>query len=90
MWAWNENKNVENEKKKQEQKTAIDYLLKCFGYVLTRNKGNPEGIQKGCKVIPNHAFGDHSSCGLCVSPKKVQKAIGTSHYLMARIFAERT
>ena len=38
-------------------KTVIDYLVKCFGYVLTQNKGNPEGIRKGCKVIPSHAFG---------------------------------
>ncbi|XP_020615725.1 uncharacterized protein LOC110053783 [Orbicella faveolata] len=44
-------------------KTVIDYLVKCFGDVLMQNKGNPEGIRKGCKVIPNHAFGDHSSCG---------------------------
>ena len=44
-------------------KTVVDYLVKCFGYVLTQNKGNPEGIRKGCKVIPSHAFGDHSSCG---------------------------
>ena len=51
-------------------KTLTDYLVKCFGYVLTQNKGNPEGIQKGCKVIPNHAFGDHSSCGSWCQYKK--------------------
>ncbi|XP_074616472.1 uncharacterized protein LOC141875922 isoform X1 [Acropora palmata] len=51
-------------------KTVIDYLVKCFGYVLTQNKGNPEGIRKGCKVIPNHAFGDHSSCGSWCQHKK--------------------
>ncbi|XP_074606562.1 uncharacterized protein LOC141859642 [Acropora palmata] len=51
-------------------KTVIDYLVKCFGYVLTQNKGNPEGIRKGCKVIPNLAFGDHSSCGSWCQHKK--------------------
>ena len=48
---------------KSMSKSVVDYLVKCFGYVLTQNKGNPEGICEGCKVIPNHAFGDHSSCG---------------------------
>ena len=46
-------------------KTVVDYLVKCFGYVLTQNKGNPEGICKGCKIIPSHAFGEHSACGSC-------------------------
>ncbi|XP_068694458.1 uncharacterized protein [Montipora foliosa] len=58
---------------KSMSKTVIDYLVKCFGYVLTQNKGNSEGICKGCKVIPNHAFGDHSSCGTwCQYPKNPQ------------------
>ena len=29
---------------KSMSKTVTDYLVKCFGYVLTQNKGNPEGI----------------------------------------------
>jgi hypothetical protein len=51
-------------------KTVSEYLTKCFGYVLTQNKGNPEGISNGCKNIPKHAFGDHSSCGPWCSYKK--------------------
>ena len=50
-------------KHKSMSKTVVDYLVKCFGYVLAQNKGDSEGIRKGCLVIPNHAFGDHSSCG---------------------------
>ena len=34
---------------KSMTKTVVDYLVKCFGYVLTQNKGNPEVIHKGCK-----------------------------------------
>lgn len=44
-------------------KSVAEYLTKCFGYLLTQNKGNPDKIAKGCTSIPKHAFGDHSSCG---------------------------
>ena len=43
-------------------KTVNDYLAKCFGYVLTQNKWDAEGIRQGCRVILKHAFGDHSLC----------------------------
>lgn len=41
-------------------KTVNDYLVKCFGYVLIQNKGDAEDIRQSCRVIPKHAFGDHS------------------------------
>ena len=41
-------------------KTVNDYLVKCFGYVLIQNKGDAKGIRQGYKVIPKHAFGEHS------------------------------
>lgn len=41
-------------------KTVNDYLAKCFGYVLIQNKADAKGIRQGYKVIPKHAFGDHS------------------------------
>jgi hypothetical protein len=58
------------ENHKNLTKSVVEYLTKCFGYVLNQNKGNPEEIAKGCKVIPNHAFGDHSSCGSWCSYNK--------------------
>ena len=48
---------------KMVTKTVADYLGKCFSYLLTQNKGDAEGIRQGCRVIPKHAFGDHSLCG---------------------------
>ncbi len=44
-------------------KTVVDYLVKCFGYVLAQNKGDPEAVREGCLVIINPAFGDQTSCG---------------------------
>ena len=40
---------------------CLAYFL--LRYVLSQNKGNPEGILKGCKNIPEHAFGNHEECG---------------------------
>ena len=37
-----------------------DCLVKCFGYVLIQNKADAKGIRQGYRVIPKHAFGDHS------------------------------
>ena len=50
-------------KHKSLTKQVIEYLGKCFTYVLTQNKGDASEIRRSCKVIPKHAFGDHSCCG---------------------------
>lgn len=50
-------------KHKSLTKSVSDYLTKCFEYVLQQNKGDPQGISNGYKVIPKHAFGEHNSCG---------------------------
>lgn len=36
-------------KHKQLSTTVKDYLTKCFGYVLSTNKGKPDEISNGCK-----------------------------------------
>ena len=41
---------------------VINYLVKCFSYCVTQNKGNPLALQTALKSIVPHAFGDHSTC----------------------------
>ena len=41
---------------------VINYLVKCFSYAITQNKGNPEEIKKAIECIVPHAFGDHAKC----------------------------
>lgn len=45
---------------KQNDCLMNDCLVKCFGYVLIQNKADAKGIRQGYRVIPKHAFGDHS------------------------------
>lgn len=41
---------------------VVSYLVKCFSYCITQNKGNPSALQKELKSIVPHAFGDHECC----------------------------
>ena len=41
---------------------VINYLVKCFSYSITQNKGNSKEIQATIRCIIPHAFGDHSNC----------------------------
>ena len=41
---------------------VINYLVKCFSYCVTQNKGNPLALQTALKSIVPHAFGVHSTC----------------------------
>jgi len=43
---------------------VINYLLTCFGYALSQNKGNVQGLQKNLRAIVPHAFGKHEHCDL--------------------------
>ena len=44
--------------------TVINYLLKCFGYALSQNKGDADGLQKNLRAIVPHAFGKHETCNI--------------------------
>ena len=41
---------------------VINYLVKCFTYSMSQNKGNPSALQKSLKSILPHSFGDHKNC----------------------------
>ena len=41
---------------------VINYLVKCFSYAITQNKGNSIEIKKAIECIVPHAFGDHTEC----------------------------
>ncbi|XP_061171002.1 uncharacterized protein LOC133180520 [Saccostrea echinata] len=41
---------------------VIRYLVKCFNYMISQNKGNPVGVQRGLEALSRHPFGDHSAC----------------------------
>lgn len=43
---------------------VINYLLKCFGYALSQNKGDAEGLQKNLRAIIPRAFGKHKKCDI--------------------------
>ncbi|XP_065944826.1 uncharacterized protein [Magallana gigas] len=40
----------------------IQYLLKCFNYLLAQNQGNPNGIEKALDALWQHPFGNHEFC----------------------------
>ena len=41
---------------------VIQYLVKCFSYAISQNKGNPKDTQATIKCITPHAFGDRTHC----------------------------
>ena len=41
---------------------VINYLVKCFSYSVSQNKGNPSALQKSFKCILPHSFGNHENC----------------------------
>ena len=41
---------------------VINHFLKCFGYALSQNKDNVDGLEKNLKAIVPHAFGKHNKC----------------------------
>ncbi|XP_053407937.1 uncharacterized protein LOC128559651 [Mercenaria mercenaria] len=63
-------KNMTNElykikdKNKNMSVKTIKYFSKCFSYVLSQNKGNPEGIRSNLKAVTPHAFGCHDYCNV--------------------------
>ncbi|XP_028390793.1 uncharacterized protein LOC114515695 [Dendronephthya gigantea] len=43
---------------------VINYLVRCFSYAITQNKGNPNEIKKAVESIVPHAFGNHADCDI--------------------------
>ena len=41
---------------------VINYLVKCFTYSVSQNRGNPSALQKSLKSILPHSFGNHKNC----------------------------
>ena len=41
---------------------VINYLVKCFTYSGSQNKGNPPALQKSLQSILPHSFGNHKNC----------------------------
>lgn len=41
---------------------VINYLVKCFSYSVSQNKGNPEKLKQSLSSIVPHAFGKHNLC----------------------------
>ena len=41
---------------------VINYLVKCFTYCVSQNKGYPSALQKSLKSILPHSFGNHENC----------------------------
>ena len=41
---------------------VMNYLVKCFSYSVSQNKGNPLSLQKTLQNIVPHAFSDHTNC----------------------------
>ena len=44
------------------QQKVINYLIKCFTYSVSQNKGNPSALQKSLQSILPHSFGNHKNC----------------------------
>ena len=43
---------------------VINYLVKCFSYVIAQNKGNAKAIKANIACIVPHTFGDHKNCDI--------------------------
>ncbi|CAC5412102.1 unnamed protein product [Mytilus coruscus] len=43
---------------------VINYLIKCFNYLITKGKGKPEEIKQNLDALSKHPFGDHSDCNI--------------------------
>ncbi|XP_022808639.1 uncharacterized protein LOC111345620, partial [Stylophora pistillata] len=41
---------------------VVNYLVKCFTYGVSQNRGNPSALQKSLKGILPHSFGNHTNC----------------------------
>lgn len=41
---------------------VINYLVKCFTYSVSQNKGNPSALQKSLQSILPHSYGNHKNC----------------------------
>lgn len=66
---------------------VINYLVKCFTYSVSQNKGNPSALQNSLKSILPHSFGNHKNCNeSCgVVPRKTLLTINTLTYPMVKI-----
>ncbi|CAG2191810.1 unnamed protein product [Mytilus edulis] len=51
-------------KKKHKTLTikVIQYLQRCFNYILAQGKGNPDMIKQSILALSGHPFGQHQSC----------------------------
>lgn len=51
---------------KKQHKTltfkVIQYLKRCFNFILAQGKGDAAKISQGLKALFHHPFGDHSQC----------------------------
>lgn len=51
---------------KKQHKTltfkVIQYLKRCFNFILAQGKGDAAKISQGLKALSHHPFGDHSQC----------------------------
>ncbi|XP_071177683.1 uncharacterized protein [Mytilus edulis] len=43
---------------------VINYLIKCFNYLIAKGKGKPEEIKQNLDALSKHPFGDHSDCNV--------------------------
>ncbi|VDI64025.1 Hypothetical predicted protein [Mytilus galloprovincialis] len=41
---------------------VINYVIKCFNFLVAQGKGQPEKICKSLPALAKHPFGDHSDC----------------------------
>ncbi|XP_062601160.1 uncharacterized protein LOC134262849 [Saccostrea cucullata] len=49
---------------------VIRYIQKCWAYMVSQNKDNPEGVAVGLDAMWKHPFGDHTHCSEWCQHKK--------------------
>ena len=54
--------NIKNQHKELSD-SVIGHVKKCFAYALQQNRGQAESLAAAIVNVPQHLFGDHSSCG---------------------------
>ena len=48
---------------KELSETVTKATQKNFAYAMNQNMGDPEGLKKTLKAIPEHMFVEHNGCG---------------------------
>ena len=47
----------------QTDDAVLQYLRSCFSIILHANRDNPRGLKADLGNLPDHAYGNHMSCG---------------------------